>query len=76
MAFDHRRFGPTRKEHVLRIALCVLVLALLVVAFVTKGAPTSLVASETFIIGGGVAFGVGGTSLWRLWRGDYRRPDQ
>ena len=62
------KYGPSRGELKLRVAISIFILALMGVAMLVKGVPTGLVGIEMFLICGGFALGTGGWSLWRLMR--------
>ncbi|MEM9582224.1 MAG: hypothetical protein AAGA08_03845 [Pseudomonadota bacterium] len=62
------KFGPSRSELKLRVAMSAVILSLLASVLLIKGLPKGLVGIELFIFGGGFALFLGGTSLWKLMR--------
>ncbi len=62
------KFGPSRRELKLRVAISVFICALVAAAMVVKGVPTGLVGIELFVFSGAFALGTGGWALWKLMR--------
>lgn len=65
------RFGPTRGEHRLRLAISALGLGMLVAALTLHGIPTGPALFEVIGVGGVFFAGSAAWSGWKLWTGDY-----
>ena len=74
MSFNHKKFGPTRAGHILRLWVCAGLLGLVAVAVATQGLG-SLVVMEFLVFVGGGAVWVAATSILRLRRGEYLGAD-
>ncbi len=68
------KYGPTKGEYIFRLCGGLLVFALLLVAYLTKGFPPGLAAVETFLFGGSFAAFLVLHSTYRIAKGLYRIP--